>query len=263
MRRAISRLVHTLVLGAGICLGQATYVEIQLPPSVHSEAVFIYYALIGAPMGTWVQPRSGVSSYLISTMFEGHAADGMKALIYAPGCSIQTRDIPFISSHNKEYEFLCQPLGSLSISGRVLWTDRLYGRGIKLQARYIARWAAPFLGLANEIVLPITVGDAAFLAADGRFCMSIPDLSHDALAGAPDHPGDLQIWAEDPATGDLLAQLVPVGTVDFKTRMGGLKVRSNYPSEVVFAPCDAPIAHFTHDREGFAIRPEVYGACDR
>jgi hypothetical protein len=46
-----------------------------------------------------------------------------------------------------------------------------------------------------------------------------------------------------------------------KARMGGLKIQSEYPSETVFAPCaaDTPV----HDAEGFALRPDIYDACDR
>jgi hypothetical protein len=262
VRRAVSSLVCIPILGAGICFGQANYVEVKLPPNVNSEAVFVYYALAGAPMGNWIRPLAGTSSYLINTMFEGHAANGMKALIYAPGCAIQALDIPLTGSPNEVYDFLCEPSGNLSISGRVLWPDRLYGRRVQLQARYIARWVASFLRLPNEFELPITVGDAPFLTADGRFRMSIPDLSRDALAGAPDHPGEILIWARDPATAEVLAQLVPIEPREFKIGMGGLKIQSDYAPEVVFAPCDVPRAT-THDREGFAIRPDVYGVCDR
>jgi len=102
-------------------------------------------------------------------------------------------------------------------------------------------------------------GDVAYLSADGRFRLTIPDLSQDPLAGAPDHPGELQIWAKDKTSEALVAQLVPKGP-QLKTRMGGLKVQSEYPSEIVFAPCAANHPQ-VHDR--FAIRADVGDPCGR
>jgi len=247
-------LVLLLTLTAGISLGQSHTVEIKFPASVDSERVFLRYVLSGAPLGNWVQPRPGVSSYLISTMVEGRRAAGIRALIYAPGCAIQTLDVPLDSLHNDEYEFLCVPVGNISITGKVIRADRLYGRHVRLRARIIVRWAP------DDVVAPIPVGDAVYVAEDGRFCLTIPDFARDPLAGAPAHPGELQIWAEDPASGDMVAQLVPSESSELKTRLG-LKLLSEYPSEIVFTPCAAQLTQ-THDREGFAVRPDRDDACD-
>src|ERR1039457_3302227 len=70
-------------------------------------------------------------------------------------------------------------------------------RKVNLQAKYIARWAQSFLGLDESVVTSIPIGDVAHLSADGRFRLVIPDLSQDPLAGTPDHPGELQVWAKD------------------------------------------------------------------
>jgi len=253
-----------LVLTAGACLSQipAHYVAIDIPSGVRSESVFIRYILAGEELGGWVQPHAGVSSYIIGTTREGQSATRIKAILYAPGCAIQTLDLPLSNSNNPRYSFFCQPLTGVWIAGKLTQTERLAGREVNLQARYIARWAQSFLGIGADIPVTIRVGDVAYLSADNSFRISVPDLSRDALAGAADHPGELQIWAKDKAAGDDVAQLTPAGSPSFKTPMGGLKIQSEYPPETVFAPCAANAPRVLLDREGFSIR--AFGdPCDR
>jgi hypothetical protein len=88
------------------------------------------------------------------------------------------------NSNNPRYSFVCLSLTS-------------------------TRWAQAFLGMDALIPLTIPVGDTAWLSADGGFRLSVPDLARDPLAAAPDHPGELQIWAKDKATGDNVTELTP------------------------------------------------------
>lgn len=258
-----------LVLVADICSGQSQqpaarpspHIEIRLPPGVISENVFVRYRLTGQDLGNWVQPHSGVSSYFISTMDQGRATTRIKALVYAPGCAFQTFDIPVSSSNNEMYSFFCQPLSSVWIDGALTRTEQFYGREVKLQAKYVARWVQSFLELSDDIVTPIPVGEVA-LSPEGHFRLSVPNLSQDPLAGAPDHPGELQIWATDKTSGRIVALLIPKAPEAIKTRMGGLKIRTEYPSETIFEPCAAnPVR--VRDANGFALRPGPSDACDR
>ena len=270
MRCLAAGFFRLLLLVAGVCSGQSPqpaaspphYIEIKLPRWVNSESVFVRYRLVGEEYTGWVQPHPGVSSYFISTSYEGRPVTRIKALLYAPGCAIQTLDLPVSGSNNLEYSFICQPLSNLWITGAVTRIDRLYGREVKLQAKYVARWAQSFLESGNDIVTTILVGDAASPSADGRFGLSVPDFSQDPLAGAPDHPGELQIWANDKISNRLVAQLILAGPAAMKTRMGGLKILSEYPSELVFAPCVANPAP-VRDANGFARRPGSSDFCDR
>jgi hypothetical protein len=264
-------LFGTLILVAGVCSSQipqpetspSHYIEIELPPHVISESVFVRYQLGGDELGGWVQPRVGVSSYFISTTHGGRPATRFKALLYAPGCSIETFDLPVSASSNQQYSFNCRSLSNIEIAGALTRTDRLYGREVKLQARYIARWAQSFLEFGEGIVTTIPVGDVAYLSPDGRFRLSVPDLSQDPLAGTPDHPGELQIWVRDKTSGALVAQLIPAKPQAIKTRMGGLKIQSEYPSEIVFAPCVANPHQVRDAATGFAVRPGASDSCDR
>ena len=256
-----ARFICGLALVAGLCSGQTAqlpsdYIEIKLPTGIISEGVFIRYVLAGEEFGGWVRPQPGVSSYLISTTREGRRTTRIKALLYAPGCAIQTLDLPLLGSNNQQYPFICYPLSNVRVSGALTRTQWPYARKVKLQTKYVARWAQSFLGV-HDIVTTIPVGDVVDLSADGRFGLSVPEFSRDPLAGAPDHLGEFQIWARDKISGDILAQLVPEEPQIRKGRMGGLKIQSEYPSEMVFAPCAAVL----HDAEGFALRT-AFKACN-
>jgi hypothetical protein len=248
------------ILTAGLCLSQVPehYLAITLPESVRSENVFIRYILAGEELGGWVQPRPGVSSYVISTTREGQSATQIKAVLYAPGCAIQTLDLPLSNTNNPRYPFVCFSLANVRIGGKLIQTTRFSGREVKLQAEYIARWAGEFLGLPAGIPLTIPVGDVAYPSAGNSFQLSVPDLSRDPLAGS----GEIQILAKDIGTGENINQLVPAGEQTFKTRMGGLKIQRAYPAEIIFAPCGLHLPHALIDRQGFSLR-EFSDPCDR
>ncbi len=270
MRRPAAGFFGLLVLAAGVCSGQSPqpgaspshYIEVKLPRWVNSENVFVRYQLVGQEYTGWVQPHPGVSSYFISTTHEGRPVTRIKALLYAPGCAIQTLDIPVSDSNSLGFSFNCQPLPSVWIAGAIARMDRFHGREVKVQAKYVARWAQRFLESGNDIVTTIPVGDAAYPSPDGHFRLSVPDFSQDPLAGAPDHPGELQIWASDKTGDGIVALLIPAGPGVNKTKMGGLKIISEYPADLAFAPCVANPATM-HDKVGFALRPGSNDLCDR
>jgi hypothetical protein len=262
--------LSTLVVIAEIGSGQVPqpaadishYIEIKLPPRVPSEDVFVRYRLSGEELGNWTQPRSGVSSSYISTIAQGRPATRIKALICAPGCAIQTLDLPISNTKNELYSFSVRPLSTVLIDGAVIRAERLYGREVKLEAKYVARWAQSFLDLDETVVTTISVGVTSQLSPDGRFRLSVPNFSQDPLASGPDHPGEFEIWATDKANGHIVALLIPAESQALKSRMGGLKIQSLYPEEITFTPCptDRPRVH---DANGFGLRPAPSDACDR
>jgi len=236
------------------------YVDIHLGPGIRSENVFIRYILEGEELGGQVQARPGVTDYLISTMREDHAAAGFRALVYAPGCGMQTVNIALSGESNPQTDFVCRPLGEVTLNGRITQAERLSGHEVKVQARYLARWASAFLGI-GRILVAVPLADAVEPRKDGRFQIAVPDLARDAVTGAPDHPGEIQIWAVDKVTGEDVAQLTTVEATN-GTRMGGLKVQAEYPGETEFAPCRINGVPVLIDREGFAHR-DFINPCDR
>jgi hypothetical protein len=163
-----------LVLWAGICgaqtprspAGPADYVEIKLPPGIPSEKVFIRYILTGQEFFGWVQPRPGVSSYLISKLRNGRPAAKFRAIIYTPGCAIGTVVLTPSNSEVQSYSFDCRPLPDIAIAGTLRRPDLLYGPNFKVQAKYIARWAPAFLG--PETCVRRKTGDQCESGTDER-----------------------------------------------------------------------------------------------
>lgn len=255
-------------IAAALCFGQvertpgnpARIVEITLPPNVPSETVVIRYVLEGDDFGGWVEAKKGAASYSINTTRGGHPAR-IRGLVYAPGCAVRTFDsAPGPSSHER-YPFSCSPLPTLRIAGSVARTDRLYGREIVLQAKYVARWAQRFLGIDESLPTSIAVGPSTELSQDGKFQLAVPDFAADPIAGASDHDGEIEIWARDKSTGVLVALLVPTMPASLKVHVGGLKIQGTYPDEVIFTPCASGRAQ-VHDTIGFARRPDAFDSCN-
>jgi hypothetical protein len=262
MRRTAAGLSLAFVLFG--CIGSAQnphYIEIKLPPGLPSETVFIRYLLAGEDFGDWVRARPGVSSYFISATRPGRPATRIKAILYAPGCAIQTLDLPISASNNPPYSFVCQPLANTSITGTLTPMSQLLGRQVKLRARYIARWAQSFLEIDPRILTAIPLPDAANVSRDGHFHLSVPDFSQDPLASAPDRLGELQIWAHDKFSQEAIAELIPAAPKAMKTRMGALQIQSEYP-EITFTPCVADLPRL-HDAFGFALRRDESNTCER
>jgi hypothetical protein len=260
-----------LFLGISICSAQApppsadkaAYVTISLPVDVRSETIFMRYVL-DDDFGGWLQPRADVPSYFISTSRQGTPAQRFRALIYAPGCMIQTIDLPIVSPDLPRYSFVCQPLRNVTLTGTLIKPDRLDGQEINVQVKYVARWAERFLGLGDGIVTDIPLGVTQGASANGAFPLSVPDLFEDPLAGAGDHPGEIQFWGRNPASGKIVAQIIPTDRL-LRTRMGGLRIRKQYPDPIEFVPCSAPHRGLqSHDAFGFPRRPDPSDpdACD-
>jgi hypothetical protein len=265
MKRRFVTLFGSLAIFAATGTAQASdsadRVEIRLPSSVASGSMFVRYKLSGQEFDRWFQPPPAVSSFAIDTIAEGHPASGIKAVLYAPGCAIQTFDLPLSQAAPPVYSFQCILLRSVAIEGVLTRTDRLYGHAVKLQAKYLARSAQSFLGLHDGLVWSIPIGETASVLPDRRFRLEIPDLSQDPTAGAPGHPGEIQIWALDAATGATVAKLMAPQLHAIRTRMGGLEIRSGYPPDLAFSAC-AIDPKPEHDPIGFARRPGGRGTCE-
>jgi hypothetical protein len=248
------RVLASALLAAGACSGQipSHYLEIKLPSGVSSERFFARYVLTGESFGGWIEPRPGTSSYVIDTAHEGRPATGIKAILAAPGCAIQTLDVPLSGADNPQYSFVCRPVKDIIIAGTVTRADRFYQRPVRLQARYVARWVQQFLGLGDDFVTVIPVGDAVELSREGRFRLTVPDLSRERA-------GEIQIWAKDKTSGATVAQLLPTGPALQTTTLGSMQ---EYPFAATFAACAANRPGI-HDQEGFAFRPDGNDACDR
>ena len=237
------------MLLAAVCCAQTRYLEIELAPGITPESVFIRYRLDIDDLGGWVRPRPGVSSYFISTSLQGRPATRIRALLYAHGCAIQILDLPLSGPNNEKYSMSCRPLPNVSITGVLTRQELLAGHEFNLQARYVARAFDP------QLITTFPVGDVVNVSPDGRFKLQVPDFSEDT-------PGEIQIWAREKVSNKIIAQLLPAGPQSIKTRMGGLRIQSDYPSEIVFVPCSEH-PNRVQDAFGFTLRSNDKDACDR
>jgi hypothetical protein len=250
------RVLLTLALTA-VCFGQPDGIEIKLPSGVPSETFVIRYFVTGAFGGFngWVDQRKGLHIYRVNTVHQGQPATQFKAILYAPGCAIQTISMALSETSPRSCEFACHPLPSIPISGKLTRTERLRGETIEIRVNYVAYWARKFFGVSDELVTTIPIAVVTPDANDA-FTVTLPDFLHDELASAPDHAGVFQFWARGKTTGNLLAELVPA---ESKAKFGSLAIKSEYPQELVFTPC-AVTRRLEH--KGFAKRSDV-DLCDR
>ncbi len=221
-RRALTRLRLGFRFSSVCVAGRApnvTYVFMPIGASKHCIAVMFLFppcvekSLDAANTSVRATRSARTLACRLDTRVETRKINGLQCVRklswaghprhvpYVPGCAIQTLDLPVSGSDNQRYSFVCHPLSSVWINGALTRTDWLFGREVKLQVKYVARWAQSFLGLADDLLTNIPVGDVTYLSSSGRFRLSVPDFAHDPLAGSPDHAGELQFWARQNRPG--------------------------------------------------------------
>ena len=104
-----------------ICSGQprpAQSFEIN-PPGVPSASLVVRYFIAGAygSHDGWISPRPDQKSYLINTIYQDLPASSIKAILYAPGCAIETFSGSLTRERPREYDFQCHPLSTVSLDG--------------------------------------------------------------------------------------------------------------------------------------------------
>jgi len=237
------RLIPLLLLAGMAWAGTpANSVEIQLPPGVDSAHFFARYVLAGQDFGGWVDARAGVRSYFIDTTVGQRPASEIRAILYAPGCAIQTLSAA-LAAGRSAFPFVCQPVRNVRIAGAIVRPGDFQGHQLTVQARYVLRWAASFLGVDLNMVTGIPVGDPIDVSADRPFAVSIPDLSS---------RGELEFQARERGTHDLLAWLVPDKPLPARADGG----------PVAFSLCAIRENWTVHDRYGFALRETTETAGD-
>lgn len=201
------------------------YVEFKVPHNVDSAKIFIRYVL-DSGFGGWVDPKAGVSSYFLETAQNGKAARRLRALIYAPGCAIETYDLAIAGSGVEQIAYGCRPVAWFWMTGAVTGL-----KDSRIQAKFTARWVQQFFDLPDGIVTQVPVGEANYSTDDGQFRLMLPAFSD----------GEVQFWAADRSDGRILGRLVP----DEPLRPAESSVR--------FSVCGTKESR-AHDQFGFALR---------
>lgn len=213
----------------------APKVRIVFPEGVHSEKASMTYALHGPTGGHGYAGMSGAfsaSPFEIPAMLQGKSVDRFRAVVWAPGCRMKEFDVA-VGTADINLRFVCDPLKTISFSGRVKSVDNLGSATI----------SADYMGLGicfsmaackdrcgGSCLGPQIAGIAsAKVAADGSFKMELPDFRDDPFV-ADDSTAEIEFRLNGaPNVSSLLPQLSQGQT---------LRVAASYPTEVIFVPLE-------------------------
>ena len=223
------------------------------------------YAAIEGPSKSagWITSQNGKESFRI----EGIAASAttrLKGIFYAPGCALQTLDLPIADVRLYRYSFPCESIPQVEILGVAANSLFVNSPNVTIEAKYVAHWAAAFFGFDDGSTTEIPLGTVATPYEPGRFRLSIPDLTKDSLAGSTNHAGEIRVWARDTSNGRVVAQLRLLSGDPWiqPTRLGGIPIERLGSSPFEFATCYAN-GSTPRDEFGFGIRALSENACVR
>jgi hypothetical protein len=167
---------------------------------------------------------------VIKTGVEGKSAKTFKLVAYAPGCQLVTLTVDDLSNGNRQGEFQCKKLATLSLRGRVDALD-FSQKELQVEVLYECRWAMPFFGITDGAVSPISLGKAK-IAADGTFTVDVPDFAADPSWPRLSGNAGLMFALIDATNGKPLGTLSSLS--DLSRNGGVVPVASSYP-ELAFA----------------------------
>ena len=211
-------------------------VSISLPPDILSETVQISYFLVGpfGGYGAYVAQRTGVHSYEIPTMVEGKAAAEIRVIVYASGCEIQRFVLPLAEHSRVNQEFQCQRADTVRLSGKIVPTSLVSRNNAELIVTYIAYWAHGFYGIADGAVTEFHLATVS-PDATGVFEVDLPYFSVDAEASSPEQRASFRLILRGSKTCNPIASDLEPEKKEFRV-IGGLRIRSHYPDDLVFTP---------------------------
>jgi hypothetical protein len=229
-------LLISILAGEITCVGQAPgqttilrTVSILLRLDVPSETVQIDYFMSGAFGGYGGNDgpiRPGLRSYEIPAFVDGKPASDFKIAIYAPGCQIETADIPLTGGRIVEHPFKCQRIRSTELAGQI--PADAVGPRDEVAISYLAPWVSGnFFGIADGPTTEFQIATVPVNPA-GMFRVDLSDLS----AGPPNsYQGSWWLQLQDHSTGNRIADLrAPQDLADDLD----LRVQPSYPGIVMF-----------------------------
>jgi hypothetical protein len=217
-----------LITGMTLTIGAQESVQRQrpgitlfLPQSVASEAVQINYFMSGSfgGYGSYVTAEKGRVSYDIPASVDGKPAGAVKIVAYLPGCEIVKLEIT-MQAKQEVRTLPCEPLGRVSMHGRILPIAVAQTPGIELEIRYEADWDHEFFGIADGMVTTIHVATVT-PDEDGRFEAEVPDFFKQSGLGQ----GSFQFTLRNTVNRNIVAMLRPTNMPRF---FGGLAIRPSY-----------------------------------
>ena len=200
--------------------------SLVVPDGVASETVQIQYLASGSfgGYGTNLKPQQGLKAYEL----DAETATNIKVIAYMPGCSIVTLDLTPEMPATEELG--CRPLPTVSLLGQIVPMDVLKGKRTEVTITHGVLWAHGFFGYRDGIAMTFRAA-TVIPNEEGRFTVSLPDLTQDAVSSSRKEKGEWQFLLRDVGTGNIIATLNPT---EARNNAVGLSIRSSYPEVVTF-----------------------------
>lgn len=214
-------------------------VSISLPEDILSETVQISYFLVGpfGGHGGYTTRRIGVHSYQTSTIVEGQAATEIRMIVYAPGCEFQQFVIPLAEDSRVSQEFLCQPVETVKLSGKIVPDALVTDTNAELVVTYMAYWAHTFYGIADGFVTGFHIATVS-PDANGMFQVDLPYFSVDAEASSSEQRASFRLMLRDSKTGNHIASILEPEKQELRLKQNELRILSQYPDDLIFTAAD-------------------------
>ncbi|MGB7280663.1 MAG: hypothetical protein WBE13_00270 [Candidatus Acidiferrum sp.] len=181
--------------------------------------------------GDYQVEQNGENAILIHTEVKGKAAKGLKAVLYAPDCQIQTISVLDLSTSSREGEFHCTPLGETGFQGKFSRGPMTLDRKMEVEIRYLGFWGHRFFGIADGFVLSFDITKSS-VGPDGSFEAHLPDFAENSAASPQMNDAAFWVLLKDPDSGNLLAELKPPAALSCD---GNLKILPSYPQTIEFS----------------------------
>lgn len=225
------------VMGTEAAVAQGLRLQLFLPPNISSDKVDVQYVLDGrfGGYGSYVTSKSGLAFIDIPLSVDGMPASEIKMFAWAPGCQIETFDLP-LNALDVHQTYACTPQPTVRLNGRIADFKLNTTKPAEVRIDYLADWACNFFGEMDCLVPQISIGKSA-VEPDGSFEIEVPDFASGATE-LPDFTGDaaplggpssFAITLREIRTGNIIAYLDPQ-----LSQGGELKPASSYPEPTVF-----------------------------
>jgi hypothetical protein len=208
-----------------LCLFLSSWVwadyEVTLPAHQDPVPLEIDYWLTGpfGGQGGRVNGETGHDRYRIPTTVKGQKAEGLKAVVFSPGCEFATINVPSIEASSRKAEFDCAKVPFLSLAGRLPKKDR--GNPVEVTLNLNASWICAFYGLGDCMIPVFTVAKTTS-DVEGRFQVDLPDYSQNHGGG-----GSLSVLIRSKT----IRLLRPVNVT---SEDGNLPIAPHYPQRILF-----------------------------
>jgi hypothetical protein len=203
-------------------------------PPLGDSSDFIFF-LVGpfGGYGAYAASQAGVHSYHIPAVVEGKAATEIRMIIYAPGCEIQTFVIPLTQDSKVSQEFLCQPVETVKLSGKIAPEELVRGNNAELVVTYMAYWAHGFHGISDGFVTRFPLATVS-PDANGTFQIDLPYFRADAEAPSSQPRASFWLTLRDAKTWNHIASSLEPEKQDLRLKQHELRIRSQYPDDLIF-----------------------------